>query len=99
MKKLSLEERWVSKIDESSDDDSCWLWIGSRSTQVYGQMCVNKKLVLAHQIGWQLSGRSLCRGKTHLRNKCGNKICVNPDHWEKELKVKSLLGCSGEDLD
>ena len=99
MKKQSLEERWISKIDESSDDNSCWLWIGSRSTQGYGQMCVNKKQVLAHQIGWQLSGRSLCRGKTHLRNKCGNKLCVNPDHWEKELKVKSLLGCSGEDMD
>lgn len=99
MKKLSLEERWVSKIDESSDDNSCWLWKGSRSTQGYGQMCVNKKQVLAHQIGWQLMGNSVCRGKTHLRNKCGNKLCVNPDHWEKELKVKSLFVCTGEDLD
>jgi hypothetical protein len=66
MKKQSLEERWISKIDESSDDDSCWLWIGSRSTQGYGQMCVNKKQVLAHQIGWQLAGRSLCRGKKNI---------------------------------
>ena len=99
MKKLSLEERWVSKIDESSDDNSCWLWKGSRSTQGYGKLRVAGKDLLAHQIGWKLMGKSGCRGKTYLRNKCGNKFCVNPDHWEKELKVKSLFGYNEDDLD
>lgn len=32
MKKLSLEERWVVRITEPSDDDSCWLWKGSISS-------------------------------------------------------------------
>ncbi len=103
MKKLSLEERWLSKLDESLDDESCWIWKGSVSSQGYGKLRVDGKNILAHQIGWQIGWRLLgntgCRGKTHLRNKCGNKLCVNPDHWEKELKVKSLLGCTEEDMD
>jgi|PlaIllAssembly_1097288.scaffolds.fasta_scaffold2188956_1 hypothetical protein len=99
MKRLSLEERWVERVDEPSDDNSCWIWNGSRSTQGYGKLRVEGKDLLAHQIGWKIMGKSPCRGKTYLRNKCGNKLCVNPDHWEKELKVKSLLGCNGKDAD
>lgn len=91
MKKLSLEERWVSKIDESSDDSSCWLWRGSVSSQGYGQMCINKKQALAHQIGWKLAGNESPPKGSVLRNQCGNVLCVNPQHW-KVLPLHLNLG-------
>ena len=43
MKRLSLEERWVERVDEPSDDNSCWIWNGSRSTQGYGKLRVEGK--------------------------------------------------------
>lgn len=91
MKKATLEERWVKRVMESSDDDSCWLWKGSRSTQGYGQMCINKKSVLAHKIGWELAGNSSPPKGSALRNQCGNVLCVNPAHW-KILPIHMNLG-------
>lgn len=90
MKKQSLEERWLSKIDVSSDVNSCWMWKGGRTNQGYGKIIVDKKIVLAHQIGWQLVGKSQYHADYYLRNRCGNKLCVNPYHWEKELRQNSL---------
>lgn len=82
MKKLSLEERWLNKVEEPSDDNSCWLWKGSVSSQGYGQMCINKKQVLAHQIGWKLAGNESPSKGSVLRNQCGNILCMNPQHWK-----------------
>lgn len=91
MKKLSLEERWLNKVEELLDDNSCWLWKGSVSSQGYGQMCINKKQVLTHQIGWKLAGNDSPPKGSALRNQCGNVLCVNPQHW-KVLPLHMNLG-------
>lgn len=91
MKKLSLEERWVVRITEPSDDDSCWLWKGSVSSQGYGKLRVEGKDILAHQIGWKLAGNESPPKGYGLRNQCGNVLCVNPQHW-KILPLHMNLG-------
>lgn len=82
MKKLSLEERWLSRIKEFSDVESCWLWKGSISSQGYGKLRVDGKDLLAHQIGWRLVGNDSPPKGSALRNQCGNILCVNPQHWK-----------------
>jgi hypothetical protein len=91
MKKLSLEERWLERVVEPSDDNSCWLWKGSVSSQGYGKLRVEGKDLLAHQIGWKLAGNDSPPKGSILRNQCGNVLCVNPQHW-KILPLHMNLG-------
>lgn len=91
MKKLSLEERWLVRVAEPSDDNSCWLWKGSISSQGYGKLRVEGKDLLAHQIGWKLAGNDSPPKGSALRNQCGNVLCVNPQHW-KILPLHLNLG-------
>lgn len=82
MKKLSLEERWMSRIEEPSDVESCWIWKGSISSQGYGIIRVNQKQILAHKVGWTLAGNDSIPKGSVLRNQCGDILCVNPQHWK-----------------
>lgn len=92
--KLSVEERWISFVEVLDND--CWRWTGSRTTQGYGQFNLNGKKMCAHQIGWQLSGKSGCRGNQVLLKICKTDLCVNPDHWEKGSRADTLRGCRGK---
>jgi hypothetical protein len=43
---------------------------------------------LAHRIAWRISGREL-PARVNLRNRCGESLCVCPEHWERADQVCS----------
>ena len=75
-------------------DDGCWNWIGSISTDAgYAQMLWEGSPRPAHRIAWQLLNGEMPSGKM-LVNQCGIRTCVNPGHWEaRTLDEKKERNC------
>ena len=94
MPKISRKS-FVDKIDFSTGE--CWLWIGSKSTHGYGQVCIDNKLMLAHQVSWRLMSKTPLPKRFVLKNRCGNRLCVNPAHWETvpRLVIRKFVGVTG----
>ena len=68
-------EYFLSRINAT---DSCWNWIGSKTTSGYGDYC-NGIRRYAHRISYCLFNGSISSDKV-IDHKCMNKMCVNPDH-------------------
>lgn len=62
--------------------DGCWLWTGGlNKPNGYGQINVQRRHRLAHQVAWCIAnpGSSIPPGQCVL-HRCDNPQCVNPDH-------------------
>lgn len=71
-----------SKVCVSIRRDRCWEWIGSLNQDGYGQVRVNKRLIGAHRVAWELTHGAIPDGLKVLHN-CpagDNPSCVNPAH-------------------
>lgn len=69
--------------DGTNDHDKCWLWRGPTNNHGYGMMKVSAELNMAtvHRISYIEHTKKLNYGeKKMVIHKCGNKLCVNPDH-------------------
>lgn len=74
--------------------DGHHLWTGFVAADGYGHVWVDgpradpttkrsgrkARLDLAHRVAWRMSGRELKRA-VNLRNLCGRRDCVDPEHW------------------
>jgi hypothetical protein len=77
-KRRSLNDRFWSKVNKT---DSCWFWVGAKSTNGYGATWVNGKVVSAHRASFFIEhGRWPKEMLDHL---CRQKSCVNPEHLEE----------------
>src|SRR5437667_12751915 len=63
-------------------ENNCWLWIGSKTKDGYGEFEIDNKKYRAHRVaryiycGFNLNSYS---NINHIRE-CNNRLCVNPDH-------------------
>lgn len=62
----------------------CWVWIGLRNNQGYGQLgrspyVRNGKNTKAHQLSWMIYNGEIPDG-LYVCHKCDNPSCVNPEH-------------------
>lgn len=72
------EERFWGRVEKQ--DDGCWGWTGPvQKESGYGRICIDYKRVPVHRYAYELLQGPLDKGK-HVLHKCGNKLCVNPDH-------------------
>jgi hypothetical protein len=55
-----------------------WIWTGATSSGI-GQIRVNGRLENAPRVALQLAGRDV-PPDAYVRNACGERRCVNPDH-------------------
>jgi len=76
-------QRFMSKV--SKDQCGCWIWTGSIRTAsrannlVYGSICLNGKVKLAHRASWEIHNGTIPDGKI-ICHSCDNPKCVNPEH-------------------
>lgn len=80
------------------NSNGCWDWIGSISTDSgYGTMLWEGSPKPAHRVAWQLINGQMPTGD-FLMNVCGQRTCVNPEHWELKKKEERLCitpNCDG----
>jgi hypothetical protein len=75
-----LIERFWSKVDRSTNNDSCWQWTGQRSVRGgYGALKFKGNLFKAHRVSFQIANGEIPDG-FDIHHACGIKSCVNPAH-------------------
>lgn len=65
-----------------SAESECVMWIGSVTDTGYGFTTWNGTLTPAHRIAWVIKYDEEI-DNSMFKNQCGNRICVNTDHWIK----------------
>lgn len=72
--------------------DSCWLWTGSRKSNGYGEVRINKTRYLTHRFSYQLFNGPLINGKI-IMHSCDIKHCVNPAHLSQDTYKQNSKDC------
>jgi hypothetical protein len=61
------------------DDDDCWIWTAGINANGQNQFYVGGVMATAHRWAWE---REYGEKPGRLRNLCGKKACVNPEHYQ-----------------
>jgi hypothetical protein len=69
-------ERLWSRVDKTGD---CWVWLGSGTTDRYGQIRVGSKMVYVHRLAYELTYGVIPAGMSVL-HRCDNPSCCRPEH-------------------
>lgn len=59
--------------------DGCWLWTGARTSDGYGSVRVEGRMVGAHRVAYELAHGAMPTG-TSVLHTCDVRSCVRPDH-------------------
>ena len=88
-----------------TDMTPCWGWLGSYSSNGYGQICINNIRWNHHRLSYYLHNNceDIPEGK-HICHRCDNKQCSNPEHlycgspvenakdvWDRGIKVRKHI--------
>ena len=77
------------------DADGCWLWAGHIGRDGYG-VCRRGSIQGAHLVSfYYVRGR---KPVGILRNECGHRDCVNPDHWREAVKGPGVFERRAEEI-
>lgn len=74
----SPDFRFWEKVDKSGGADSCWIWLGAKSSG-YGVFRLNNVMDSSHRVVWRLTHGPIPYGAWVL-HACDQKLCVNPKH-------------------
>lgn len=74
--KNNIEKRFWSKVRKTN---TCWLWEATRSLTGYGSIRIEKTMIRAHRLSWELHNGKIPKGLFVL-HKCDHPSCVNPKH-------------------
>jgi hypothetical protein len=85
---LRVGARWLpghhgrrSLVDYVVDAAGCWIWQRKVTWRGYGIVGHEGREIAAHRWVW-LRERGELDPALDLHHRCGNRICVNPDHLE-----------------
>lgn len=85
MKRISLAERFWSKVDKRGPRE-CWWWTAGRrgstgrTLGTYGGFRVGNRMQLAHNVAWELTNKEKVPEGTQVNHHCDHPLCVNPYH-------------------
>lgn len=79
--------------DKVEISEGCWLWIGAKNSDGYGQISFEGKTEKAHRISWVLHFGTIPDGLQVLHN-CDNPPCVRPDHLFLGTQGDNVRDCS-----
>jgi hypothetical protein len=74
------ERKWPF-WDRVEKTENCWFWKGSHRGAGYGSVIRNGRQIYAHRYSFEQSVGLIPEG-CHIHHRCGNKLCVRPDHLE-----------------
>lgn len=70
--------RFWSKVNKTTD---CWLWVGAKNRDGYGNMRISSITVSAHRLVLLMHGHEIPPGM-EVDHLCRVRNCVNPNHLE-----------------
>lgn len=78
-----MDERIVARFESKVlRTDNCWVWTGGTYPAGYGRFFPEPgRGVRAHRFAYELWCGSI-EDKFVIHHKCGNRICVRPDHLQ-----------------
>ena len=76
-----MPQRLWFNIEPGRSDDECWLWLGSKSTDGYGQLRIDGASRNAHCVAYELEVGAIPEGM-ELDHTCRARACINPRHLE-----------------
>ena len=71
-------QRFWDKVNIKNEDE-CWEWQSTISTNGYGQFRYYNQIFFAHRVSYTITNGPIPEGKLIL-HKCDNRLCVNPSH-------------------
>jgi len=87
---------FFAKVADSSNPNSCWEWVGAKSSAGYGQMTLTNDGVRRKEYAHRLSYREFVgqiASNKEIDHLCRNRSCVNPTHLEAVTrKVNNARG-------
>lgn len=78
--------------------DSCWLWTASVQPTGYGQFQINRTVVYAHRLSWEIAYGPIGAG-LDIDHRCRTRICVNPGHLRSATRKQNMENRSGAQKD
>lgn len=76
----AFDKKWIE--EDRGYETPCHSWTGNRkSSKSYGTFFIGDKTELAHRYNFKRYTGIDIKGR-NLINLCGNKTCVNPEHWK-----------------
>lgn len=98
----TVEQRFWHKVDKRGPDE-CWLWLGVRSSDKYGNktygqlwvptspdMRAQGRMAKAHRISYALAHDGAISDELQIDHLCLNKGCVNPAHLELVTQAENM---------
>lgn len=80
--RLTVEERFWSKVDRSEDSDACWPWKPPKDNKGYGEFFVSPERgkIRAHVFAVEVTTGEPCPPGKEGCHACDNPSCCNPAH-------------------
>lgn len=77
---VTLPARFWAKVDKT---ETCWIWTAAVD-RGYGKFRWHGSMSAAHRVAYEVLVGPIPDGFTldHVAERCGSKLCVNPDHLE-----------------
>lgn len=76
----TLEDRFWRKVNKHTLS-GCWEWVGSRTSEHYGQLWVGNTMKYAHRLSHEMHHGPVPPGMV-VMHLCDNPKCVNPEHLQ-----------------
>lgn len=90
--------RFWAKVSQDGDRDDCWLWLGSKDRNGYGQVRLGPRpgrLFYAHRLSYEMDrGRPIPLGLV-IDHLCKAPACVNPGHLEAVTQAENVRRGNG----
>ena len=74
-RKMNLED-FMARVNKTGN---CWIFLGGKDKDGYGQIMVNRKNIRAHRYSYSQFVGEISEDKIVL-HRCDNTSCVNPEH-------------------
>ena len=83
---MSAPQKRIFQAIRQTDDNGCWIWQGQVSNSGYGRVHEQQadrtlKMVSAQSASYRAFISEVPDGQL-VKQRCGNRLCVNPEHLE-----------------
>lgn len=96
MKASSPLDRFWNHVAMPEDQDSCWIWTGTKDWAGYGRLSLTgaggrSTSTPAHRFSYEISARQAIPPGLVIDHLCRNPGCVNPGHLEVVTSGENTL--------